>query len=467
MASAEYETFLAGKAPRQAASGITVAKGMSRKLFPWQAEITKWALRKGRAAVFAGTGLGKTFMQVEAAKHIAAFTGLDVLILAPLAVAQQTVREAAKLDIHIRYCRHQSEVQPGITITNYDMLEHLDPDAFVGVILDESSCIKHQDAARRTQILEAFHDTPFRLAFTATPAPNDYVELGNHAEFLGVMRMQEMLATYFVHDGGSTQDWRLKGHAQGAFWQWLASWSVMLRKPSDLGYENGAFNLPPLTVEQHIVEADHAGLGQAGMLFAIPAHTLSEQRIARRSSITARVEACAAVVRESSEPWLIWCDLNDEADSITALIPGAVQVAGKDSIEDKAARMQSFSDGSTRVLVSKATICGWGMNWQHCAHMAFVGVGYSWESYYQAIRRCWRFGQTRPVEVHVFISELEGAVLTSLTRKEEQAQRMADALVEHVGPAMRATLGSADRQTIDYNPQVPMRIPSWLESEAA
>ena len=449
-----YETFLATKRVIAPPVGFAADRAaFPPSLFPFQADIIAWALRLGRAAMFEGTGLGKTIQQLVWSDQVCRHTAADpnggrVLILAPLAVAQQTVREGRQFGITVTYCRDQSDVRDGINITNYERLHLFDPAVFAGVVLDESSILKSYDGKTRTQIIEAFAATPYRLACTATPAPNDYMELGNHAEFLGVMSRVEMLSMFFVHDGGETQKWRLKGHATGDFWRWLASWAVMLRMPSDLGYDDGAFVLPPLDMHTHTVESVAA---PEGMLFAVEAQTLIERRRARKASLSERVERCAAIVATAPDaPWLIWCDLNAEADALVREIPDAVQISGADSADVKEARMLAFATGAIRVLVTEASIAGFGMNWQHCAHVAFVGLTDSWESYFQAIRRCWRFGQTRAVQCHVITSTAEGAVVANIERKERDAAQMAAEMVKHMRDLNSAALSATERTEDTY-----------------
>jgi hypothetical protein len=382
------------------------------------------------------------------------------LILAPLAVAEQTAAEGRKFDVHVTVCAQQSNVQGGVNVTNYEKLHKFEPSAFAGIVLDESSILKSFDGQTRTQIIESFKQTQFKLACTATPAPNDHMELGNHAEFLGAMTRSEMLAMYFTHDGGDTSKWRLKGHAEDTFWEWVCSWAVMLRKPSDLGYEDNGFNLPEMTIHKHIVASTQR---PDGMLFMLPAETLNEQRAARRASLNDRVQAVAALVAEKpAEPWLVWCELNDEGDALTAAIPGAVQVAGKDSNEVKAKRLSGFTVGDPLIMVSKPSLAGFGMNWQHCANVAFVGLSHSYEQFYQAVRRCWRFGQEREVNVHVVTSDLEMAVLDNVMRKEQDAQRMAREMVGHMRELNIASVRGIERTQTTYMPAVKMTVPEWL-----
>lgn len=443
-----YGAFLASKRPVSPPVGFDVdAMTLNPALFPFQRDICRWALRRGRAAVFAGTGLGKTLMQLVWAAEVHRVTGANVLILAPLAVSRQTAHEGERFGIGVTLCRDQADVRPGVNIANYERLHLFDPAAFVGVVCDESSILKSFSGATRNQIIESFAATPFKLACTATPAPNDYMELGNHAEFLGVMSRVEMLSMFFTHDGGETQKWRLKGHAADDFWRWLASWAVMLTNPADLGYDGAAFVLPPLTMHEHIIASDSA---PAGMLFAVEAKTLDEQRAARKASLPDRVTAAAALVNATDEAWIVWTDLNAEADAICRLVPDAVQVAGADTPEVKEQRMLGFANGDIRVLVSKPSIAGLGMNFQVCHNVAFVGLSHSWEMYFQAIRRCWRFGQTCPVHCHVVISEAEGAVRANIERKERDAERLLREMVRHMSDLNRAALSAADRATDTY-----------------
>ena len=441
----DYQTFLRNKALVNVPTGISDVPPLAPILHDFQHAITGWALRRGRAAVFADCGLGKTPMQLEWARVVADHTKGAVLVLAPLAVAEQTEREARKFGVEARYCR-TDDGDTGVVVTNYEMLQHFDVRRFSGVVLDESSILKAYDGATRTAITDAFAQTPFRLACTATPAPNDFMELGNHAEFLGVMSRAEMLATFFVHDGGETQSWRLKGHARSDFWKWLASWAVMLRHPADLGFDGTGYTLPPLAVEQHTVTT----AATDGALFALEAQTLQERIGARRASVEERADRCAALVNATNDPWVVWCHLNSEADALLARIPGAVEVRGADDHDTKRRVLLDFAEGRVRVLVTKPSIAGFGMNWQHCAHMAFVGVSDSWEQYYQAVRRCWRFGQTRSVTVHVIAADTEGAVVANLNRKDSQAAEMARELVAHMADLNKTNLQGTVRQMDTY-----------------
>lgn len=440
-----YGEFLQSKRITIAPSGFAPST-LNSMLYPFQSDITRWGLQRGKAAFFQDCGLGKTPQQLEWANRVVETYNKPVLILAPLAVSKQTVRESEKFGIDAQVAIQQSNIQgPGIYVTNYEKLHHFDPSIFAGVVLDESSILKSFTGATRNLLIEMFASTPMKLCCTATPAPNDFMELGNHSEFLGVLTRTEMLSTFFVHDGGDTSKWRLKGHAEEEYWKWICQWAVMLRQPSDLGYENNGFILPELKYHHHVVKSKK---NLDGFLFPVEAQTLLERRSARRDSLNERVELCAALVNESNEPWLIWCDLNAEGDALAKLIPDAVQVAGRDKDEDKESRMFGFSEGQHRALISKPSICGWGMNWQHCNNVAFVGLSDSWEQWYQAIRRVWRFGQTREVNCHVITSEAEGAVVKNIQRKEADAARMAREMVKHMSvyntEAIRGTVRTAD-----------------------
>lgn len=460
-----YNDFLASKRRIDPATGLTDLPEICSALFPFQADIVRWALRRGRAGLFAGTGLGKTLMELAWGDAVHRVTGGDVLHLAPLAVAAQIIREAAKFGIPARHVRSQDECGPGINVTNYQKLDHFDLTAFVGVILDESSILKSTDGHYRTKLIRECDQIPFRLAATATPAPNDFMELGNHAEFLGVMSYTDMLATFFVHDGGDTQKWRLKGHAEEAFWQWMASWSVMLRKPSDLGYEDGAYLLPELRQVQHTVHAAYAPSMETGLLFPMQAASLQERIAARRDTVAERV-ALAASLTPADRPFVWWCNLNAESEALTKAIPGAVEVRGSDTEESKERKLLDFIEGRSRVLVSKASVCGLGLNFQHCADTGFVGLNDSFEQVFQAVRRFWRFGQDKPVTAHFIAAETEGAVVANLRRKEDSADRMAAAMVRHMSDFSTKAVRGSERERADYQPTQPLIIPSWI-GEAA
>jgi len=462
-----YQEFVSRKLETIAPAGLESPFALPDSLFPMQRDLVSWALRRGRAAIFADTGLGKSRMEVAFSDEVCRRTGGDVMILAPLAVAAQTVAEAAKMGIAVTHCRESEDVRPGINITNYDRLHKFDLSRFMGVVPDESSVIKHHTAKLFDQLVEACRFIPYRLCATATPAPNDWTELGTHAEFLGICTRAEMLAEFFVHDGGETQTWRLKGHARHLFWQWVSQWGACVRKPSDLGYDDTRYQLPPLIETEHLIETDDRNLIEDGMLFALEASSLMERRAARKESLAGRVQACAALVNADNEPWIVWGEYNAETEALCKLIPGAVEIAGPDKAEDKEKRLADFAAGRIRVLVTKPSIAGWGLNWQHCARMAFVGVSDSFEAYYQAVRRCYRFGQNREVQVHLFSSQLEGAVLANLRRKEQDARAMGEALAAETSAAVRAAIGGSHRQTNDYTAARQVTVPAWLRSDDA
>lgn len=452
-----YAAFLARKAILDPPTGMQDIPSLPAALFPFQRDIVTWALKRGRAALFAGTGLGKSLMELSWGQAVHAATQGDVLHFAPLAVAAQMVREAEKFGIPARHVRSQAECGRGINVTNYQKIEHFDLAQFAGVILDESSILKSETGHYRNELVEACHGIPFRLAATATPAPNDFMELGNHAEFLGIMSYSDMLATFFTHDGGETQKWRLKGHAENDFWRWMASWAVMLRKPSDLGYDDGAYQLPALHQIHHTVTMDTA----ADDLIGGRASTLQERIKARRDSVADRVAAAAALT-PADRPFVWWCNLNAESEALAKAIPGAVEVRGSDSEDAKERKLTDFSEGRIRVMVSKASICGFGMNWQHCADTGFVGLNDSFEQVYQAIRRFWRFGQQNEVTAHFIAAETEGAVVANLKRKEADADRMAAAMVLHTANITKQAINAQAREKASYDPKLPMQIPAWL-----
>ena len=461
MTVSAYEDFLARKRIVDPSTGLDCIPSLHTAMFPFQRDIVSWALRRGRAALFAGTGLGKSLMELSWADAVHRETGKDILHLAPLAVSAQLVREAEKFGITARQGRSQVDVTSGITITNYQKVDHFDLAKFGGVILDESSILKSTTGHYRTSLISACRDIPFRLAATATPAPNDFMELGNHAEFLGVMSYTDMLATFFTHDNGDTQKWRLKGHAENDFWKWMASWAVMIRKPSDLGYDDGAYDLPPLDQVHHTVR-----LGATADGFLGPQAATLQQRIAaRRDSVVDRV-AYAASITPTNRPFVWWCNLNAESETLCKAIPGAVEVRGSEKEDAKERKLIDFSEGRIRVLVTKPSICGFGMNWQHCADTGFVGLNDSFEQIYQATRRFWRFGQSKPVTAHFIAAETEGAVVANLRRKEADADRMAAAMVMHMADLSARDIRGQVRDRPNYDPQKPMIIPAWL-GEAA
>ena len=436
----EYSEFLAGKPKRLRDCGFNPGP-CNPLLMPWQREVVSWGLRKGRAAFFEGCGLGKTPQQLEWGHQVHQHTSGDVLLYAPLTVAEQTHgEEAPKFGYTTTLCRTQSDVRPGINITNYEMLDHFDPSKFAGVVLDESSILKSMDGSTKTALIQSCSAVPYRLCCTATPAPNDYVELGNHAEFLGVMSRVEMLSMFFVHDGGDTGQWRLKKHAEQEFWKWVCSWAVVIRTPSDIGYADDGYILPPMKRIQITVPANAPN---EGYLIPMEANTLAERRSARRVSIDARVAACAEKVNASDKQWVVFCGLNDESQALTKAIPGAVEVTGSDPREHKIATMRDFKAGKVRVVVTKISIWGFGANLQNCCRWFHVGLSDSFEQMYQGDRRFWRFGQTEECECYVVTSELEGPVVRNIERKERDFDKMNAGMVEHMRDEMNREIHGA------------------------
>lgn len=426
----KYDAFIESKRRLVEPSGFSVMPdAINDMLMPFQRDIVTWALNRGKAAIFADCGLGKTPMQLEWAYHVHKYTGGDVLIFAPLAVSTQTAREGKKFNIPVNIARDASQVKRGINITNYERIDKFSPDNFSGVVLDESSILKAQFGKRRHEITDFGRPIPYRLAASATPAPNDLIELVNHAEFFGIMTEAEIKALFFTQDGNSSNKFRLKRHAVDDFWKWMASWSIALRSPRDLGYQECGFDLPPLKNHQIVVDVEAF---DAGMLFAVEAISLTEQRIARNASLDKRVEAAAQLVNDSNDPWLVWCDLNSESSALAAAIPDAVEVTGSDDADFKEDAMLGFSDGRYRVLITKPSIAGFGMNWQHCNNVAFVGISHSYEKYYQAVRRVWRFGQQNPVDVYMITSAADGPVVANIERKEKAAMDMYEQIVYHM-----------------------------------
>ena len=442
-----YDEFVRSKRKSELATGHQPGP-LNEHLFDFQHAIVSWAVRRGRAAIFADTGLGKTLMQLSWADEVASHTGGMVLVLAPLAVSEQTIEQGAVFGIDVRRVPHGSTPnEPGVWITNYERMDAIDFSDLHGFVLDESSILKAHDGKTRQRIIDAAQGIPYRLSCTATPSPNDFDELGNQCEFLGVMNRTEMLATYFVNDTGDTGTWRLKGWGASKFWEWMGQWAVVLRNPSDIGFDGARYDLPPLEYFEHVVKGQEV----EGELFARPAMGLAERRKAQRASVQSRCQALADLVNsDPNESWLIWCHLNDEAALLAELIPGAVNVQGSDSPESKAKNLLGFAHGDVRVLVSKPKIAGFGMNWQHCARMAFVGLDDSFEKFYQAVRRCYRFGQKRSVKVHMFTAENEGQILENLKRKEVQHHEMSKKMIEHMKDIMNNELAGQTSITDEY-----------------
>lgn len=445
-----YSDFISAKTHESADHGFDPV-WMPGILFPFQRSLVEWSVRKGRAAIFADCGLGKTFCQLTWAENVARKTGGRVLILTPLAVAFQTVQEGVKCGVEVEHRREGIKDGDRIVVTNYERLHHFQPEDFAGVVCDESSILKNFDGATRAAVTDFMCKRPYRLLCTATAAPNDYVELGTSSEALGVMERKHVLAQFFTHDSGDTAKWRLKGHArEHAFWRWVCSWARAMRKPSDLGFDDGAFKLPPLNIRSHQVRASKP---RDGYLFDLPAVGLAEQRSDLRNTIAERCEMVAALVSAHKRPACVWCNLNEEGNRLRKLIPDAVEVSGNDLEEAKEEAFAGFVSGSIRVLVTKSSIAGFGLNFQHCADTTYF-PSHSYEQYYQSVRRFWRFGQTRSVTVDMITTDGQEDVVRNLQRKTAQADKMFEQLTAMMGNELRIQ----KRQ----EPKTQMRKPLWM-----
>ena len=453
----DYEKFLANRAQRGSDQGFAPVF-MPDFLFDFQKQIVEWSVRKGRAAVFADCGLGKTPMGLTWASNVNQKTNKPVLYLTPLAVGAQTAREAEKFGIEATHSR-DGRIASGIVITNYERLHYFQPSDFSGVVCDESSILKSFAGSRKKEITNFMRQVEYRLLQTATAAPNDYIELGTSSEALGYLGHIDMLNRFFKNDlnnsaqgrmRGEVIKWRLKGHAEIPFWRWVCSWAIAIRRPSDLGFNDDRFRLPPLNEIEHLVDTENL---RDGMLFALPAVGLKEQREERRNTVQERCGEVAKLVNHTGEPAIVWCHLNDEGDMLESMIPDAVQVSGSDSDDRKEERLEAFSTGKARVLITKPKIGAWGLNFQHCNHVTFF-PSHSFEQYYQAVRRCWRFGQKRDVRVDIVTTDGERGVMKNLQRKADQADAMFSRLVAEMNHA----------KGIAHVNQMTNRVevPSWL-----
>lgn len=456
----DYKDFLNKKAIVDIPTGFE-CDSLSPKLFNWQADITRWACRRGRAAMFEGCGLGKTIQLLSWADQVCKHTGGDVLILAPLAVSRQTVNEGEKFGFSVNIVSGMDDIKTGLNVTNYEKLHHFDPSYFSGVVADESGIIKSFSGKIKKQMCDMWAATPYRLSCTATPAPNDFEELGNQAEFLGVCNRSEMLAMFFINDTANTGTWRLKKHAEKEFWRWVCSWAVMIQKPSDLGYSDDGFILPGLQYHSHIIKAD----GPCnGYLFPVDAKTLTERRAARKGSLDEKIVIAADMVNNSEEQWLIWCDMNIESESLVKAIDGAVEITGSDTDEHKINAMMDFIGGKTKAIVSKPKIAGWGLNLQNCHNMIFVGLSDSFEAMYQAVRRCYRFGQKEKVNVHIITHQTEGAVVRNIERKEKAFESMSTNMTMNMADITKKEINAKLGADISYDAMKDIFIPEWVVS---
>lgn len=456
----DYADFLAKKKPRALAVGIEPGT-LNPDLFDFQSACVDFALRQGRCGLYLDTGLGKTFCQLEwAAKSLQASNGW-ALILTPLAVARQMEREALARGYDARVIREQRDAKPGINICNYDRMDKIEPDRFGVVSLDEASILKNFAGKTTRSLTEAFRDHRFKMAATATPAPNDHMELGQQSEFLGAMNGNEMLSRFFINDASTaSQTWRLKKHAEAAFWEWMASWSRMAQSPEDLGFDGARFVLPKLSIVRH-----RAAYGNVkpmdGSLFALETSATAIHDI-KRQTIGNRADKATELIETAAQPWVVWVDTDYEADAIMARLPQAIDVRGSMSIEEKEEGLAAFGAGKNEIIVTKPRVAGLGLNWQHCARMIFVGRSFSYEAWYQAVRRCWRFGQKKPVEVHIIVAEGEDQIGRVIDRKADEHANMKRAMAA----AMKRATSQATRRMIEYEPKHKGRLPKWLQSAA-
>lgn len=480
-----YEAFRESKRHKPPSSGITVHPDellTADALFPFQRQITSWCVGRGRAACWADTGLGKTRIEVGWADQVLAAEGGRGLIMGPLGVAKQTIREAARMGVEIAYVHDDAEVQrlisskpgagPQIAFCNYDRLHLLDPSRFTAVALDESSILKAFSGSTKRALVAGFATTPHRLSASATPAPNDIEELTNHADFLGIMSSQEMRSTFFIADSrGEFMKYRLKGHAQGAFYEWLSSWAIACRHPRDLGFEQDGYDLPPLTIHDHLVPT---GWTAEGELFTPRLEGITQRAQVRKDTLAERIAAAVEVIcAEPDRQWIVWTGRNDESSGMAAAIADALpmatvaEVVGSDDADVKADTLAAFAEGTVQVLVTKPSIAGYGLNFQSCARMVFVGLSDSYEQYYQAIRRCWRFGQTSPVDVHIVVADVESVIVQNVRAKERAARSTTDGLIAAISAENRHELYAGTSKPDSYEPTRPLTLPMWLRSAAA
>lgn len=455
-----YADFLASKTLRAPKLGLRDVPTLASHLFQFQQASVGFGLEVGSWGCFLNTGLGKTRCELEWSTHAASATNGRALILTPLAVARQIEAEGRTLGYSVRVVRHQDDSGEGVNVCNYDRLHLIEPSAFGAVALDEASILKNFTGETSRALVAAFNGHRFRMAASATPAPNDHTELGQHAAFCGLLTRDEMLVRWFINDSSDTKSWRLKGHAVVPFFDWLASWARTAEHPRDLGDDVPGYDLPPMDVIRH--QADEPDSPIAGGLFggAISATTIHD---VKRQTIDARASLVAALVQaDAAEPWVIWCDSNYEADALCALLPDAADVRGSHSIDEKEAALAAFADGSKRVLISKPSICGYGLNWQFCARMAFVGRSFSYENWYQAVRRCWRFGQLRRVQVHLVVAEGEDTIGRVIDRKADDHA----ALMAEMRAAMQRAIGRSASRRVAYEPTYAGHLPGWMEHTA-
>lgn len=456
-----YREFLKTKELRTIQAGFDVSDDwLSPALFDFQRDIVKWALKKGKSAILTGCGTGKSFMLLSWAHCVSRHTGGNVLILSPLSIVKQTAHEAEKFGVcEVTICRSAEDVRSGVNITNYEMVEHFNPDAFVGIVLDESSIIKSFTSKTQGELTALFSKTPYKLLCTATIAPNDYTEIGTSCEFLGIMSRTEMLATYFIHDGGKTSDWRLKKAGVSKFWEWFATWAIYFNSPQDLGYEIKGYDLPDLNMTTILTQSEIEDY----QMFVKVAETLQERREARKESMEDRTDKAYELTQQDNAQWLIWVDYNDESDMIRRKIPDCVEIKGSDDPEVKAQASTDFAESKIRCLVSKPSIFGFGSNFQSCHNMIFCGLSDSYERFYQAVRRCWRFGQTQTVNVYIILSEKEVSILENVKRKQAQMDEMQKNMTALMKDVTLSEIQHTTRITTSYIPAKDFVIPAFLK----
>jgi len=455
----DYQSFIASKKPRPVAVGID-PPALNSGLFDFQAACVDFALRQGRCGLYLDTGLGKTYCQLEWADKAMRASNGRALILTPLAVARQIEREAHARGYDARVIRDQSEARTGINIVNYDRLDKIDPAAFGAVSLDEASILKSFTGSTTRALIAAFAGHRFKMAATATPAPNDHMELGQQAEFLGIMPSNEMLMRWFISDQTEMGRYRLKSHGEADFWQWMAGWSRMAQSPDDLGFDGSRFVLPALAITRH-----RAAYGEVkpieGSLFTLDTSATAIHDVKRQTAAN-RADKAAELVAADTCAWVVWCDTDYEADELAKRLPDAVEVRGSMTIERKEENLAAFASGDARVIITKPSVAGMGLNWQHCARMVFVGRSFSYEAWYQAVRRCWRFGQTRPVEAHIIVAEGEDQIGRVIDRKAADHATMKQSMAL----AMQNALSAKSDRLVAYDPKHKGRIPAWLRSVA-
>ena len=455
-----YQQFLKTKELKSIECGFDVKKeNLNENLFEFQRDIVAWACKKGKAAVIIGCGCGKTIIQLSWAEQVHKHTGKDILIIAPLSVVKQTAREAKKFGMDdVTVCRTQEDVRTGLNITNYEMVEHFDASKFIGVVLDESSILKSFTSKTQSELTDKFYHTPYKLLCTATIAPNDNTEIGTSCEFLGIMSRTEMLATYFVHDGGKTSEWRLKKAGVNKFWEWFATWAICFNNPNELGYEIDGYDLPKLNFHTILTKSEVNDYE----MFVKVAETLQERREARKESIEDRTDKALELTQSDDSQWLLWVDYNDESEILKKKIPNAVEVKGSDEPEYKANASIDFSNGDIRCLVSKPSIFGFGSNFQSCHNMIFCGLSDSYERFYQAVRRCWRFGQNHEVNCYIILSEKEVSILENIKKKQSQMDEMQKQMTRLMKEVTLSEIKHTTRITTTYDPQVKFELPKFI-----